>query len=118
MKIKQPLAISVLILVASCPLPSASEQPPCKETQAGRCFTVHGRYSIYANRDGIWIIGTRRVLNANSDELDHKIQQAGGDYDHSIYGDFTVCPETKYEPGHLQTACIQSYKNINLEKYR
>jgi hypothetical protein len=85
----------------------------CKEMNFGKCFSVHGRYNIYADGDAIWIIGTKRRLEATSDKLDEMLEKAGWET-HSIYGDFVVCPESAYQPGHLQAVCIQSYKNILL----
>jgi len=88
----------------------------CKETAAGACFTAHGRYAIYVQRDSIWIIGTHRLLDTTDDKLDNILMKKG-EFDYAAYGDFTVCPLTKYKPGHLQSACIQSYRNILIRKW-
>jgi len=81
-----------------------------------KCFTVHGRYAIYVERDSIWIVGTKRLLDTTSDNLDQMIRDKGDWEDYVIFGDFTVCPVSRYVPGHMQTVTIQSYKNLRLAK--
>jgi hypothetical protein len=89
----------------------------CKETTYGKCFSVHGRYNIYADGDAIWIVGTHRRLEAVDDKLDGILEEAGWE-EHSIYGDFVVCPESQYQPHHKQSVCIQSYKNIRIAAWK
>ena len=77
----------------------------------------HGvTYNIYADGDAIWIIGTHRLLDAVDDNLDKMLENAGWE-EHSIFGDFVVCPESQYKAGHKQSFCIQSYKDIRLGKW-
>ena len=111
-----PLFLSMILLGGS--ITSVSQENTCKETPAGKCFSVRGRYSIYTDGDAIWMIGTHRRLSAVSNEFDHMIEQRGQYWDHSIYGNFTVCPLTRYQPGHRQDVCIKSYKNIKVGSYR
>jgi hypothetical protein len=94
-----------------------SRAAECKETNFGKCFSVHGRYNIYADGDAIWLIGTKRRLEAVDDNLDKMLEKAGWE-DHSIYGDFVVCPESSYQPHHRQSVCIESYKNIRLGRWK
>jgi hypothetical protein len=43
--------------------------------------------------------------------------EKAGWQDHSIFGDFVVCPESTFIKGHSQSACIQSYTNIRLTRW-
>ena len=106
------LALSALL----GPTQAVAAPPSCRETTFGACFTVHGRYNIYADGDAIWIIGTHRLLDAVDDNLDKMLENAGWE-EHSIFGDFVVCPESQYKAGHKQSVCIQSYKDIRLGKW-
>ena len=89
----------------------------CKETQFGSCFSVHVRYNIYVDGDAIWIVGTKRRLETTDSKLDKMLEDAGWQ-EHSIFGDFIVCPESRYQAGHRQAVCIQSYRNIRLETWK
>jgi len=109
-----PLFLSLSFLAASSASIRAAE---CKEQNSGKCFDVHGRYNTYADGDAIWIIGTKRLLEASDDKLDDMLKKAGWE-DHSIYGDFIVCPESIYQPPHKQRVCIQSYKNLKLGPWK
>jgi len=91
----------------------------CTEAKVGKCFTVHGRYAIYAENNGIWVIGTKRLLSTGGDDqLDDMIVSRGNWLDYAIVGDFTMCPLTRYERGHKQSVCVQSYKNVRVTKRR
>ena len=109
-----PALLSLSLVAASSASVRAAE---CKEQNFGKCFSVHGRYNIYADGDAIWITGTKRLLEATDDKLDDKLKSAGWE-EHSIYGDFVVCPESIYQPRHRQSVCIQSYKNIRLGPWK
>jgi hypothetical protein len=91
--------------------------PTCQQSDAGKCYAVHGRYNIYADGDAIWIIETKRRLEAVDDNLDQELEKAGWQ-NHSIFGDFLVCPQTPYHRGQKQVVCIQSYKNIRLGSWK
>jgi len=87
----------------------------CQATRYGACFKVHGRYGIYVENNGIWIIGTKRLLSTAGDEkLDDMIYAAGGSFDHGLAGDFVVCPMSKYLPEHSQAVCVQRYSNLRV----
>jgi hypothetical protein len=63
----------------------------------------------------MWMVGTKRMLYTTNDELDMILENAGWE-EHVIFGDFTVCPTSLYRKGHMQGACIQSYRNTRLAK--
>jgi hypothetical protein len=106
------LLLVSLILVAGGGVALAAD---CKETAFGKCYQVRGRYNIYADGDTLWPVGTKRLLETTDDRLDNMLEKAGWE-EHSIFGDFVVCPESRYQSGHKQTVCIQSFKNIKLAK--
>jgi len=96
--------------------PSASANAGgCKEAHFGKCYEVHGRYAIYVEGDAIWPVGTHRLLSTTNPELDKMLQQSGWE-DHAIFGDFSVCPTSLYKRGEMQSVCIQSYRNLRINK--
>jgi hypothetical protein len=107
----------LLFCLAVSATTAAAATSECKETDFGKCFNVHGRYNIYADGDTIWIVGTHRRLEAVDDNLDNILEKAGWQ-EHSIYGDFVVCPKSQYQPHHGQSVCIQSYKNIRVAEWK
>jgi hypothetical protein len=109
---------SLLLALPLVAFPASSNgAAECKETNFGKCFSVHGRYNIYADGDAIWMIGTKRLLETIDDKLDNMLERAGWE-DHSVVGDFVVCPESLYQPRQKQSVCIQSYKNIRLGPFK
>jgi hypothetical protein len=104
--------ISILLLLL---LPAVAVAADCKETKFGKCYQVHARYDTYVDGDALWPVGTKRLLNTTDDTLDQMLENAGWQ-EHSIFGDFMVCPQSKYIAGHMQSVCIQSYKNLRLAK--
>jgi hypothetical protein len=107
---KSLLSILFLLLV-----PAVAVAADCKETRFGECYQVHARYDIYADGDALWPVGTKRFLDATDGNLDGRLENAGWQ-DHSIFGDFMICPQSKQIHGHMQSVCIQSYKNLRLAK--
>lgn len=110
-----PLRSWILLLVLAA-VAAPARAADCKKTTFGKCYTVHARYNIYADGDGLWIVGTHHRLTVVDDKLD-KMLEAAGWQTHSLFGDFVVCPESRYVAGEAQAACIQSYKNIRLAKW-
>jgi len=78
---------------------------------------MRGRYNIYADGDALWPVGTKKLLNTADDKLDQMLEKAGWQ-EHSIFADFVVCPESRYEAGHRQSVCIQSYRNLKLTPWK
>jgi len=95
----------------------------------GKCFTVHGRLSVYNGTPSIrlWPIGTKRLLGV-LDPMD--TSNAPGpsvlptaiagrlDADKDVLGDFLVCPLTRAKPGRMQTVCIESGKNLTVREHK
>jgi len=89
----------------------------CVETSVGKCFSVHGRYAIYVENNGIWAISQRRLLpTAGDGDLDQMIRDRGDWQDFDLVGDFAVCPLDKFKRGHRQSVCVQGYRNIKVTK--
>ena len=88
----------------------------------GPCFTVHGRLSLYNGNPSvrIWIIGTKRLLGVvdyeNSRETEHpvlpgKISEALR-WHSNVFGDFVVCPVSRYKRGWMQFVYVKSARNL------
>jgi len=90
------------------------------------CFTVHGRLQLANGTPSvrIWIVGTKRYLAVHETEKQgilalampaHITQFVGPDT--LIYGDFRVCPITKYRLGEMQFVCIESASGLVVERF-
>ena len=111
---------------ARSPVQEASEKS-CHEHPrlTGKCFSVHGRLSVYNGAPAVRIrrIGTRRVLGVSEqrfnlpgyrnlpESLAHELNG-----DNEILGDFLVCPFTRPKPREMQLVCIESAKNVAVQK--
>ena len=92
---------------------------------SGRCFTVHGRLSIYNGAPALrlWRVGTRRMFGISEQRFavagyrnvppDVESQDSS---DVVLFGDFLVCPFTPSRPGEMQLVCIESGKNLVVRK--
>lgn len=119
--------LSLLILLLTVTFSSkvfGLDLPPCKNNPdlVDKCFTVHGRLSVYNGTPGIriWIIGTKRVLGVvpSEEEIMPKYLSENLTPGIEIYGDYLVCPFTKEKAGVMQEVCIESasktrVKNLN-----
>jgi hypothetical protein len=109
--------ISLVLILSSILMTTKATAEECTETKVGGCFSVHGRYAIYVENNGIWVIGTRRLLvTAGDEKLDAMINTKGDWQDYALVGDFAVCPMTEFQRGHKQTVCIKSYSNLKMIK--
>lgn len=112
-------ACLAFVLAATQPAGSDGRRP-CRSNPevVGKCFTVHGRLSLYNGTPSprIWRIGTKRVLGV--DETAHEEMAMPDDlarklnFELDIYGDFEVCPLTKEKPGVMQIVCIESASHV------
>jgi hypothetical protein len=115
----------LLALGISAQSPTKHEAKSCRARPdlVGRCFTVHGRLSIYNGTPSIrlWRISSKRLLGVRDPE---DISGVPGpptipasirgllDFNKEVFGDFLVCPLTRSEPGRMQIICIESGKNL------
>jgi hypothetical protein len=107
------------------------QSPTCRRRSdiAGKCFSVHGRLSVYNGTPSIrlWPIGTKRLLGVidpadasnapGPSVLPTEIKQKL-DWDKEVFGDFRVCPLTNQQRGKMQTICIESGKNLTVREHK
>jgi hypothetical protein len=103
---------------------SEDSKKPCNNINGiiGDCFTFEGRASLFNGNPSlrIWRIGTKRILgvyeivNETTGEepcIPENLKKAiDNNFAVEVYGEFTVCPLTKAEPGVMQTVCVDSVK--------
>lgn len=76
-----------------------------EDQPAGPGFQVHGRLSLYNGNPGvrIWVVGTKRILGVAESPPEVSLMPAKlGELVQDqvfVFGDFTVVPLTKDEPG-------------------
>jgi hypothetical protein len=119
------IALLLLIVTASASARFFSQKSSCRARSdvVGKCFSVHGRLSVYNGTPSIrlWPMGTKRlfgIIDPNDAsnapgptvlpvEIKNKL-----DWDKDVLGDFRVCPLTQQQTGRMQTVCIESGKNL------
>ena len=134
MKIYPMTSISSIpfLLMACSVLAESPRKPEVKSCRArsdlvGKCFTVHGRLSVYNGTPSIrlWPIGSRRLLgvldpmdtsNAPGPSILPTSIKGQLDWDKNVFGDFLVCPLTRAVPGRMQTICIEYGKNLRVRE--
>jgi hypothetical protein len=126
---------SILFLLIACSV--GAESPPKPEAEScrtrsdlvGKCFTVHGRLSVYNGTPSIrlWPIGSKRLLgvldpkdpsNAPGPSIFPTSIAGKLDWNKDVLGDFLVCPLTRAKPGRMQTICIESVKNLTVREHK
>ena len=82
----------------------------------GPCYQVRGRLSFYNGTPAtrIWIIGTHRMLGVRSEDqnLPANVKKLLKGFNDRIFGDFTVCPLTKEQPGKMRIVFVQSSSHV------
>lgn len=111
----------------SGPPATAVEDKSCRQHPqlVGKCFTVHGRLSVYNGAPAmrIWKVGTKRMLGISEqrfaiqgcrnvpEAIQNQLNQ-----DVEVFGDFLVCPFTRPRAGEMQLVCIEDGKNLRVQK--
>src|SRR6266851_4248073 len=135
---KRILVLLALVFVASAIAVSAQDaqkrKVACKTAETAKtCYWTHGRLSIYNGNPTfrLWKIGTHRLLGiysgpgagpfddglADEDDVELPVNLMEHDFTkESVFGDFEVCPLSQEKEGRMQTACIESARNIVPEK--
>jgi hypothetical protein len=124
------IATSLLLILCgsvSAMSPPLVAEKSCREHPQliGKCFDVHGRLSTYIGNPAVrlWPIGTKRVLGVSDQRFslpgyrnipEDLSQQLKGE--NMIIGDFLVCPFTRARPREMQLMCIESAKNVIVNK--
>jgi hypothetical protein len=93
----------------------------------GACFIVHGTISFWNGAPTIRISrpGTTRMLGVAERPLPTSVRNVLPqplaqklNADDQAAGDFTVCPFTIEQPGHMQMACVESTRNLTFTRRR
>lgn len=115
---------------------SAQQKPkreiPCKTPENEKsCYWTHGRLRAGNGTPSfrLWKVGTDRVLGIYSGpsvdrygldnenpELPASLGRKFRPFEHGVFADFEVCPLEPQKAGVMQAACIESAKNIVVEK--
>jgi hypothetical protein len=130
------LSFSIAVLLTCC-FGMADANPKrriaCKTAaNSASCYWTRGRLNYYNGTPAfrLWKIGTHRLLGIYSGPsvdrygLDNESPEFPANvdidpfhlFDHRIYAGFEVCPLEQERPGAMQAACIESAKNIFVEK--
>lgn len=88
------------------------------------CYSIHGRLQRNNGTPShkIWIIGSTKMLGvvAKIDSLNEEIPEMPDylfqlvDFDRYVFGDFIVCPSTKYRPGEMQLVRVIKATNLKM----
>ena len=106
---------------------------PCKTPEnAKTCYWTHGRLSAGNGTPSfrLWKIGTDRILGIDSGPSVHREGSLDNEYpelpanlvrkfkpsENRVFADFEICPLEPERLGEMQGACIESAKNIVVEK--
>jgi hypothetical protein len=129
--------LSTLVLFASAlGLPSQDNPKraiPCKTPEnAQTCYWTHGRLRAGNGTPSfrLWKIGTDRILGIYSGpsvDRENSPDNEGPEFPanlmrkfkpgkNQVFADFEVCPLERERPGEMQAACVESAKNIVVEK--
>ena len=118
------------------PQDASKRRIPCKTPQnASECYWTHGRITIGNGNPTfrMWKIGTKRLLgifsgpSVSHDRLspdqEHPELPANVDKIWTIrlgapplYGDFEVCPLAPGRPGAMRPVCVESAKNLFVDR--
>lgn len=103
--------IAVLALALAAPTSGSGD------SAFRHCHQVHAHYAIYANRDGLRVLGSKHVLDVAIDALDKELEARG--WEKTVaYGDFTVCSERPINPRKLSirdTVRVTEYSHVIYE---
>lgn len=103
-----------MLLALALAVASPAPTPKLFPTRVGQCQWVRGRFSVY-NGSGInrlWVRGTNHLLNLHDNdsyaEVPPAIKQFWKDrpFQRRLWGEFYVCAQAKYVPGHMQRVRI------------
>jgi hypothetical protein len=129
------LAAAALLLLATLtqavPQSPPKRKIPCKTPEnASECYWTHGRITIGNGTPAyrLWEIGTKRMLGIYSGPSTYRdplsLDNEDPDFPANVekiwsprvyrplYGDFEVCPLAPEHPGAMRPACVESAKNL------
>jgi hypothetical protein len=108
-----------LFLIALLTFATLGSSQECKKRPdlIAACYVVHGR-AQYGNGTPalrIWHVGTKHkygVFPDNPSAVPKSLLDALSTFDHSVYGDYELCPLTQEKMGVMTMVCIESAKNL------
>ena len=120
--------LAVLLPVALVGTAQADELPACASSPnlVGACFKVRGRLTSCTGVPNvrIWVVGTKRILgvadatgNVAGDDLMPQSLDSRftAPCDKAAFGDFTVCPLEKDEPGVMRRVCVAKAEHVRFQ---
>jgi hypothetical protein len=131
--------IWLAVLAQAFPQTLAKRRIPCKTAgNAASCYWTRGRLSLYNGNPPwrLWKVATHRILAIYSgpatwqrrDEQDSENpefpinlgkvyrSQVNDPSLERVFADFEICPLERERSGQMQSACIESAKNIFVQK--
>lgn len=133
------LVIGLLCLALwaqALPQNASKRRIPCKTPQnAASCYWTHGRITEGNGTPAyrMWKIGTKRLLGIYSGPSGYKDDSLSLDNENPefpanvekvwdprigapLFGDFEVCPLAPEHPGAMRPVCVESAKNLFLDR--
>jgi predicted dehydrogenase len=114
------LALLLAVLLSPATAVLADKCTCCGEYRSvGPPFRVHGRLSIWNGNPAvrIWIVGTHRMLGIrDGTAYPTNLEQLLVSPDTEVFGDFVVCPLTRYKKGVMQVVCVDSASNLRVSQ--
>jgi hypothetical protein len=119
------------------PQKNAPRKIVCKgPMNAPSCYWTHGRLSFYSGAPAyrVWKVGTKRLLGIYSGASAWRGDRLAPDNEDpefpasvekawdsrigtALFADFEICPLEPERLGFMQASCIESAKNIFVERY-
>jgi hypothetical protein len=117
------VSVSIVLIVGHCI--ATTPKPPCKGNAqlVDDCYSIRGRVSFYNGNPSyrIWMVGTKRLLGLSehwgaTNDLEwpivpENLSNLMNPWD-DVFGNFVVCPFTKYTSGWMQFVCVESASNL------
>jgi hypothetical protein len=125
---------SAALCMQAVPQNAPKRRIPCKTSQnTSECYWTRGRVAFGTGNPAfrMWKIGTKRLLGIYSGpSVSH--DRLSPDQEHpefpanvdkvwssrlgALYGDFEVCPLAPERPGAMRPVCVESAKNLFVER--
>jgi hypothetical protein len=131
------IAALALCAAAAQAIPQAvpERKISCKTPEnASSCYWTRGRLGVYNGNPSfrVWRIGTTKIVGIHSGPGAQRRDPEDGEHPefppnverlmdrvvdgHRIFADFEICPFTPERKGEMQFGCIESAKNVVVEK--
>ena len=123
------------VATQAIPQSNPTRKIPCKTPEnAASCYWTRGRLGVYNGNPSfrVWRIGTTRIIGIHSGPDAQRGDPEDGEHPelppnivklvdqlvdgHRIFADFEICPFAPQRRGEMQFGCIESARNVILEK--